>query len=164
MTRTSRLWLRRVGTACAWGLTVWGFTAWVGLRPEPALVIGLTLVLFVAGWLVAGIAAETAPVEWKPLHRSSGSTFGLDQRFSRLSQSFSDGTDPQYVADQVHHILVRVIDDRLAARHGIDRQTDPQAARVVLGERLTSYVEQPPRPRRGNVSYLSDLVTRIESL
>ncbi len=164
MLLTRGLLLRRIAWALLCGLAIWGFTAWIGLRPEPALVIAATLALFVLGALVAGVIDETDPIIWTPLHRSAGPSHGLDPRFFRLSQNFTDGTDSQYVADQVHHVLVRVIDDRLAANHGIDRASDPTAARAVLGEPLTSYVEQPPRPLRRNLSYLSDLITRIESL
>jgi hypothetical protein len=164
MKDSTTLWLKRFGSACLCGLAIWGFTAWVGLRPEAAMVIVVTVAVFAVVWLVRGVAAETAPVDWKPLHRPAGSSFGLDPRFSRLARSFSDGNDPKSVAEQVHYTLVRAIDERLAAKYGIDRQADPEAARRVLGELLTSYVELPPHVRRGNVPYLSKVVTRIESL
>ncbi len=143
---------------------VWGFTAALGSDPQPLLLALATLSGFVLGGVVVDIHMYVDEADWLPPHRSMGHQWGLDPRFSRLSQSFHDGTDPQAVAEHVHRSLVPVIDGLLLSRHGLDRHEDPAAAREVLGNDVSDYLAKPPRYRRGHFTQLSTLITRIESL
>jgi len=114
---------------------------------------------------VVGMVNEvTDEVDWAPPHRSRSRAWGRDARFSRLAQSFSDGSDPAALAVRIQRDLGAVVDHRLASTYAVDRHADPQAARRVLGDDLANYLEQPARHRRGRAARLSALLTRIESL
>lgn len=155
-------WLQRTTYGLLTGVVAWGFTSWVGLRPRPVLVIVATVTCVLIGGLVSRIHAGVTPMSWTAPRRATRHRYGLDPRFSRLSRDLSDNRDPDALATQLHTTLVRVIDDRLAAHHGIDRTTEPEQARAVLGSDLAAYVATPgPRASRRQ---LSDLLTRIEAL
>ena len=59
--------------------------------------------------------------------------------------------------------LVRVADDRLLRRHGVDRASSPERARELLGPTVWTVLHDPgaPLPPPGVVA---DVVTRIEEL
>ena len=104
------------------------------------------------------------PIDWAAPRRHSIPRHGLDPRFSRLARNLRDDREPGILATQVHATLVRIVDDRLMAHHGIDRVRDPAAAQALLGEDLARYVEEPPTARRGQIEFIHDLISRIEAL
>ncbi|MBA2697879.1 MAG: hypothetical protein H0U61_03800 [Nocardioidaceae bacterium] len=146
-----------------WSALYFGALA-VGSHAEPVLLAALVLAVDVALGMIGELSAATDEVDWTPPHRSRARSWGRDARFSRLAQSFSDGSDPQALAVRVHGDLSAVVDHRLASTYAVDRRTDPQAARGILGEQLADYLEQPVRHRRGEAARLSALLTRIEAL
>jgi hypothetical protein len=150
-------------SAVATGLLLWLFTSWVGLRPRPLLVVAVTVGVFALAWLMADVSSRLGAVEWSVPRRRVIPRNGLDARFSRLARILRD-RDPSVAAQQVHATLVRVVDDRLAAHHGIDRRLQPTQARSVMGEPLTAYIDEPPMVRRDQTAYLADVITRIEAL
>lgn len=154
----------RATYAVATGMAAWAFTAWLGLHPRPALVVAATVGVFVIGWLADDLVPQQAAFDWAPPHRRRTPRYGRDPTFFRLAQSFSDGTDTNLVAARVHAILLRCIDDRLAVRHGIDRITQPDLARAVLGSAICAYIDAPPRVRRRQIHFYADLLARIEAL
>lgn len=159
-----RRWRRRSLSALVIWLLGWAVTAALGAHPQPALLALATAAAFAVGGAVIDVCAFVDQADWVPPHRARPRQWGLDPRFSRLSQSFNDGTDPQVVAERVHQSLVRVVDDMLASRHGIDRLQDPQTARQILGDEVADYLDRPPRYRRGQFQQLPSVLTRIESL
>jgi len=159
---TARQWVRRLTYGLLAGLVGWGFTAWVGLRPQPLLVILATVTCVTFGALVTHVHAGVETISWSAPRRSARPRYGLDPRFSRLSQDLSENRDPQVLAAQLHTTLVRVIDDRLSAHHGIDRTAHPEQAHAVLGTVLAAYAATPAA--RTSRRQLSDLLTRIEAL
>ncbi|HEY7044036.1 MAG TPA: hypothetical protein VH419_10245 [Nocardioidaceae bacterium] len=165
MTRVvSSAWIKRGLYALGTGLVASGFTAWLGLRPRPVLVVLVTVSCFAVGWLLADLAARVTPVDWvAPRHRSVPRR-GLDPRFSRLARKLRDDVGWEIAARDLHTTLVSIVDERLAAHHGIDRRQQPAAAQAVLGEELSGYIEEAPRVRRGQAAYVSKLLTRIEAL
>lgn len=159
-----RRWWRRVLLAVAGWLVAWGFIALRGGSPQPLLLAIAAATAVVVGGVVVDALAGVGEVDWTPAHSAYSRQWGLDPRFSRLSRSFTDGTEPQQVAEQVHDSLCVVVDGLLETRHGIDRHGDPEAARVVLGDEVAAYLQRPPRYRRGHFSELLPLLTAMESL
>jgi hypothetical protein len=162
---TRRQWAGRA----AWALATWAvlsaYAEWSGREPHILLLGGVVLAGFTVGWLVADLGQLTAPAPWEMAQPFQPHQRGNDSRFSRLSQALSDATDRQQVAADVHAILVRLVDDLLSTRHGIDRRRDPEAARRLMGEPLTGYVESPPAARQVNDRrYLSGVLDEMESL
>lgn len=159
-----RTWARWVAISAGGWLAVYLGAKALGSDAEPVLLAAL--VLSVVGFVdIVGIVDEvTDEVDWTPPHRARSRAWGRDARFSRLAQSFSDGSDPAALAVRVHGDLSAVVDHRLASTYAVDRHADPAAARRILGDDLANYLEQPVRHRRGQAARLSALLTRIESL
>lgn len=161
---SSRRWRNRSLFAVLTWLVGWALTAWVGAQPQPLLLAVAIVAAFTIGGVVVDAQASVDEANWVPPHRAAPHQRGLDPRFSRLSHSFHDGTDPQLVAERVHESLSRVVDGLLESRYAINRQRDPQAAREMLGDDVVAYLDRPPRYRRGYFEQLPGLLTRIESL
>ena len=159
---TDRIWLRRTAYGLVWGLVAWGFTAWVGLRPRSLLVVVATVSCALFVGLLSELHTRVAAISWSAPRRQVRPRYGLDPRFSRLSQSLIENRDPDVLAAQLHATLVRVIDDRLVSHHGIDRTAQPEQAYALLGAELTAYVNT-PRPRSSR-KHLHELLSRIEAL
>lgn len=157
-------WRRRSLAAVVIWLVGWAATAALGAHPQPVLLALTTAATIALAGVAVDVHAFVDEADWVPPHRARPRQWGLDPRFSRLSQSFNDGTDPQVVAERIHQSLVRVVDDMLVNRHGIDREQDPRAARRILGDEVADYLDRPPRHRRGHFQQLPSLLTRIESL
>ena len=162
-------WPRRAIALVSTVVVGWLGTYWLGMRPSVVLLAAVTAASFALAWAVTDLHASVAAIEWRPPHRARTPWLRVDPRFSRLSRSFTDGTDPDVVARQVHASLTQVIDDRLLRRYGVDRTQDPEAAREVLGPQLARYVEAPAGATlaftsRNAADELSELLTRIEAL
>ncbi len=157
-------WRHRALSALVTWLVLWVLTAWLGTHPQPLLLALVTAAAFTFVGVVVDAQASVDEADWVPAHRSRAYQRGLDPRFSRLSHSFHDGTDPQLVVAEVHDSLNRVVDGLLISRHGVDRDQDPEAARRILGDEVAAYLDSPPRYRRGHFDQLPGLLTRIESL
>lgn len=159
-----RRWRSRILVAgCTW-LAMWGFTTLRGSNPQPWLLALVAVAAVAVGGVVIDARAAVSAADWRPAHRANPRQWGLDPRFSRLSRSFTDGTDPQLVADQVHASLCGVVDGLLIARHGIDRQQAPEAARGVLGDDVADYLNGPAHYSRGYFEKLPSLLTAMEAL
>jgi hypothetical protein len=145
-------------------LAAWGFTTFVGLRPRPLVLAGVVLGTFAVAWVVSDVAGRVSRIDWDPPRRRVTARLGLDPRFLRMSALMRNESDRRLVSFRVHRDLVRVIDDRLVAHHGVDRTAQPDEARHVLGPMLSAYVETQPHARQLHPRYLQDLLTRIEAL
>jgi hypothetical protein len=72
----------------------------------------------------------------------------------REGHRFSTATQPS---------IVDIIDERLRVRHGIDRHTDPNRARELLGPNLHKFVTEPVK-RRMSGPELAALASEMEDL
>ena len=67
--------------------------------------------------------------------------------------------------ERLHATLVGLIDDRLMAKHRVDRHTDPDAAKAILGDDLTRFANDPATASSlTRVATLERLVTLIEQI
>ena len=157
-------WLERGVWVTVTALGAWGFATFVGLRPRPLLLAGVVLGSFAVAWVLSDVGQRVGRVDWDPPRRRVTARLGLDPRFLRMSALMRNESDRRLVSFRVHRDLVRVIDDRLNAHHGVDRTAQPDAARHILGPMLSQYVEAEPHARQLHTRYLQDLLTRIEAL
>ncbi len=138
-----RPWGGRVLVAAlAWGLLL-GYAA-LSERPARPVALGTAVVAVLAiGWLIADTFLLDPPPRWE-LYRPSNAWRTHDPRFARLSQQVAEATDQRTACAAIHASLVGVADRLLLDKYGIERSTDPAAARRVLGEPLTSYLNTGP--------------------
>lgn len=161
---TRRTWAQWVAVSAGGWLAIFLGAKALGSDAEPVLLAALVLSVVGFAHIVDDVNEVTDEVDWAPPHRARSRAWGRDARFSRLAQSFTDGSDPAALAVRVHRDLCAVVDHRLASAYAVDRHADPAAARRILGDHLADYLEQPVRHRRGQAARLSALLTRIESL
>jgi hypothetical protein len=137
-----------------------------GMGPNVVLLAVLGALIGVAVWTLAELAdttPATAPIDANvrpaPPARS-------ERRVTRLRTGLAYAGPNGLVFEQLHGSLVDVIDDQLRVAHQIDRASDPEAARAVIGDDLQVFIDDRAaatadlaRPRR-----LDRILTLIEQL
>lgn len=91
---------------------------------------------------------------------STGATAYPDLRTTALRQALSVGNADVRHTRRLRDQLIAIVDDELTSVHGIDRRTDPDAARAVLGEELDRFVSD----ERADTALTARGVTHIVSL
>lgn len=161
----SQLWrVRLVVTITVWvSLDVLMVIAGMGPRH---LVLGLTVAaLATVCWVAYDLAADVRAPNWRTMLARPTIITGYDSRVSRIKLHLYDESGSGRASGRLHDTLVELADDRVQSRHGIDRRTQPEAARAVMGETLYRFVTSPPRhrdlaDRRG----LDRILTCIEAI
>ncbi|SCE73012.1 hypothetical protein [Micromonospora mirobrigensis] len=72
-------------------------------------------------------------------------------------------TRPERFASTVWPRLAELADERLRQRHGITRESDAARARELLGDRLTAFLDNPPR-RPPSPRDLAAIVAELEKI
>lgn len=134
-----------VGAVCA--VIAWGALWLGGLDARPAYLAALTLTIVVLVFLVRRMqpqsqaptdvthgTTETSPLAYRDM-------FFLEYRLSWGS------ADAERYERRVRPLLLRLTEERLLQRHGIDLRQDPTHARQVTGETLWRILTDPPLPR-----------------
>lgn len=70
---------------------------------------------------------------------------------------------PERFAERILPRLGELADERLRQRHGMTRETDPARARALLGDRLWTFLETPPR-RTPSPRDLAAIVAELEKI
>ena len=108
------------------GPNVWLVAAIVGL-------VGAAIRFITA---VDRYVARPAPAPRLP----TAATAYPDLRTTALRQALSTGNADARHARRLRDELIAIVDDELGSVYGIDRRTDPDAARTVLGDELDRFV------------------------
>ena len=160
----STSWTRRAVTVFVIWVVVYAVSAAADTDPQPVLLAALIVLLASVLWLATDLADHVVPAKWETWTMSLRSRRGADVRVGVLQRALSDVATRQDV-DRLHPVLVALVDDRLAAHHGIDRTTDASRAATVLGPELSDFVRRAPSPvQLGSHVYLSSVLDRIEQL
>jgi hypothetical protein len=125
----------------------------------------LCVAVGVAVALCAGLTrlVQPPPEPGVPLPEPTPTGDGL-LLLTGLESSLSWGAaDADRFRDRVRPMLVRLADDRLRTRHGIDPDTDPDHARAILGEQLWQLRTASPT-RSPSRAELTALVAALESI
>ncbi len=114
-----------------------------GMGPHVILVAALCTLVGVGAWFVVDLArvavgagGAVAPLPVEPAARS-------DRRVMRLRSGLAYGRADGASLENLRVSLVDLVDDQLRSAHRIDRREDPVAARVVLGDELDAFVNDP---------------------
>lgn len=135
----------------------------LSMEPQVALVAAVVALLVAGIWTFNSLSGDTAAVRPPPRAIAPEPHLGADRSVRTIRSSIVFGR--WLGANQLHARLVAVIDDRLAERHGIDRQAQPDLAAAVIGPELQRFIDDagdtdalPPTRR------LERIVTLIERL
>ncbi|MFC8846155.1 MULTISPECIES: hypothetical protein [unclassified Micromonospora] len=71
--------------------------------------------------------------------------------------------NPQRFAERILPRLGELADERLRQRHGVTREADPARARALLGDRLSTFLDTPPR-RTPSPRDLAAIVAELEKI
>ncbi len=135
------------------GLAGWLILSAGGLRARPAYCVGVALVLVGVGALVRGCLAPADPATRVPAEPADAPDPYSDLYFLEYRLSWGS-VERQRFEQRVRPLLVRLVDERLRQRHGIDPAREPDRARKIVGEQLWQLRtgtptpgEKPPSPR-----------------
>jgi hypothetical protein len=131
--------------------------------PNVWLVAAVVALVGVTIWFPASIARFVMRPAPAPRPPHSPTSFP-DLRTTTLRQALATGdTDPRH-AERVRRQLIVIVDDELLAVHGIDRATDPDAARAVLGRDVDRFVTNPDAAASLTPRSLAHVLTLIERI
>ncbi|BCJ58532.1 hypothetical protein [Micromonospora endophytica] len=169
-------WLRAVLstlgiTAAAAVVIVAGLRA-VGLRVSLLVLVTAVLVLLLVRRIVARL--EPPPKSRRPGGQSrGGEEDGMYNWAARdaLRSAVNDWetplewskTRPERFTDVILPRLAELADERLRLKHGVTRESDPGRARTLLGDRLSTFLETPPR-RTPSPRDLAAIVAELEKI
>jgi hypothetical protein len=157
-------WRVRVAVVVSAWMVVVIVMASLDMGPRPVLIAGLAAAVASSMWLLADLADVAEPVTWSDELDLARLPRGADLRIRALQGQLAYGPSLDD-GRALHRLLVDLIDDRLAADHGLDRFEEPDRADVVLGPILATFVAGPPSSTRlRDPSSLSSIITQIESL
>ncbi|MFG1802054.1 hypothetical protein ACGFI4_18005 [Micromonospora carbonacea] len=71
--------------------------------------------------------------------------------------------NPERFAERILPRLGELADERLRQRHGVTRESDPARARALLGDRLSTFLDTPPR-RTPSPRDLVAIVAELEKI
>jgi len=155
--------LRGVAGVCLWGAVI-GYAELTDRRPHLLALAGAVAALLTVVWLCADAFELADPPQWS-LYRSPSPERTFDPRFSRLSQELAEASDRRAASVALHNSLAAVADRILLDKYDVDHAHQPEAAREILGEPATSYLEAEPGIEKVVFSrLLSDVLDRLESL
>ena len=152
--------LRVIGTIAVWfALSV--LLTIAGARPAVVVIAGVVAAVATLTFVTVDLSHAVTSIDWGRRHRGLRFEPGNDQWGLKVRQQLqraerSGSTD-------LSDALVRLVDDRLVAHHGIDRASDEAAAHRILSPALRRLVRHPP-PRIAGVRDLDRIVAEIEAL
>ncbi len=133
-----------------------------GMEPNPLLLAVAIGALTVLCWFVNDVGQVAGPANWRVDAPGSTLSHGEDSRVGILQRQL-DGLF-RHSSDAVSPVLVGVIDERVRSRHGIDRQTDRDAFRRVVGDELDAFVAATDAGSPVAARSLFGIIARIEQL
>ncbi len=135
------------------GLAGWLVLSAGGLRARPAYCVGVALVVVGVGALVRACLVPADPAAGLPAEQADAPDPYSDLYFLEYRLSWGS-VERQRFEQRVRPLLVRLVDERLRQRHGIDPEREPDRARTIVGEQLWQLRtgtptpgEKPPTPR-----------------
>jgi len=145
------------------GMAGWGLLATASYRAriEFCLVVGLAVA---ATWRLVG-ATRPDPDPPAPGPATPEPESGRFPELYLLEHRLSWGSvDPERFETRVRPQLVRLAEERLRQRHGVDRWRQPDRARGIVGEPLWLLMTGPPTTRPPSPSQVADLVAQLERI
>ncbi|HEY6533645.1 MAG TPA: hypothetical protein VIY72_15155 [Acidimicrobiales bacterium] len=137
---------------------------WWGMDPQPLLLAALTVAVVAAAVGLRALRRSAAPAVVWPQAQPVEEEHRIDWQVAALRTRVAFATTDQDSGDRLREALVALVDDRLTGVYGVDRRTDPQAARAILGDELSRFVDDGPSRSRWRRRDLERIVAGIEGL
>jgi hypothetical protein len=158
-------WKRAVATLVAGAIALVVVMSVTGMGPQVALVVAVTVLLGAVCWAVSDLVRIAVGSSGLPSAEAPTPVARVDRRVMRLRSGLAYGRTDRESLDRLRENLVELIDDQLLAVHLIDRAVDPATAHAVLGDALSTFVQDPDTARLlDKPRYLTTTVTLIEQL
>lgn len=108
-----------------------------------AVLVGAVVTLL--SWVMSEESARLKPAYWFATTREeSVRPAALDYRMLRLRRDLRDATERSDRTDEIFPVIRALAAERLLTDHGIDLDTEPEAAAAVLHPDLLRYLSRPP--------------------
>ncbi|ABP53378.1 hypothetical protein [Salinispora tropica] len=170
--RPLRLLLRNLaGVAAVVVVVVVGLRA-VGLQASLLVLVAGVLALFVVRQVVRALRPPPAsPAVHRALRDPAEFPGSRGEQHDALRAAINSWEKPLgWAATRAERFngtilprLGELADERIRLRHGVTRESDPVRARVLLGDRLSTFLENPPR-RPPSPRELAAIVAELEKL
>lgn len=134
------------------------------MGPHLPLVAAVCALVGVTIWVVLSLGHAAVRTETVSTPHPSPPRRLPDLRITLLRQGLSYGRHDNQIPERVYRSLVTLIDEELAVGHGIDRTTDPDAARAVIGDDLMRFADDADGARTLTIDGLSRIVAQIEQI
>ncbi|PZG15465.1 hypothetical protein C1I95_19580 [Micromonospora craterilacus] len=142
----------------------------VGLRVSLLVLVAAVLTLLVVRRIVAALAPSRTRAGVPSRGGEEDGTYNWAARDAlrtaingwELPLDWSK-TNPERFTGVVLPRLVELADERLRLKHGVTREADPTRARALLGDRLWTFLETPPR-RTPSPRDLAVIVAELEKI
>ena len=159
-----RIWVPRGGIALAVWAGVVAVMAAAGMDPRPVLLAVLTGVLVVVVSVVIDLGPEPAIADW-PRSRIVLSPVIDDGRVRQLQRTIEAAGSADVRVATLRRLLAAITDERVRAHHGVDRDTDPEGYRRIVGADLVAWLDVPDGAKvRTSSRELGGILARIEAL
>jgi hypothetical protein len=160
-----RRWKRSLAALVVGAISLAVAMSVTGMGPEVALVMALAVLVGAVCWACSDLTKFTSGSAGLPAAEAPPPVARVDRRVMRLRSGLAYGRSDRESLDQLRETLVELIDDQLLAGHLIDRAVDPAAAHALLGDELSTFVQDPDTARLlDKPRYLTTTVTLIERL
>jgi hypothetical protein len=147
----------------ALGTAAWALVAAASYRARPELCLTIGLAVAAIWRLVGATRSEAEPAALPPADPGSHPTGSPELYLLEHRLSWSS-VDAERFELRVRPQLVRLAEERLRQRHGVDRWRQPERARGIVGEPLWLLMTGPPTVRPPTPTQLADLVARLERI
>ncbi len=117
-----------------------------GMGPEVLLVAALGALVGLGVWALGELADATPTTGVSILGRRGDPVARADRRVERLRSGLAHGRPDGVMLERLHDTLVEVVDDQLRVEYQIERSDDPDAARLVIGDELQAFIDDPDAP------------------
>jgi len=143
----------------------WGILALGGLRARPAYCFGVALTVAVVVVAVKLTNAPSEPIAGQVGPTGSGPQPYADLYFLEYRLSWGSVERARF-EQRVRPLLIRIADERLRQRHGVDFNADPKQARKIVGEELWQLMTRAPIIEGKPPSHreVTSLVTAVEQI
>lgn len=118
-----------------------------GMGPDVILVAVIGVFVGVGVWFTIELVGAAPGSTGPSTATTEPPTPRTNRRVMRLRAGLANGRPDGVSLTNLRSNLVGLIDDQLECAHHIDRAADPDAARAVLGDELTAFVEDPDSAR-----------------
>lgn len=151
---------RVLGPVAAW-LALSIPLAIAGTRPAVVVIAGIVGAAAALFFVMVDLSHAVSSHHWHRRGRGPRFEPGSDRWGVKVRQQLSRAE--RFGSTELSDVLVRLVDDRLLAHHGVDRARDEAAAHLALTPTLRRLVGEPPYRVIG-LGDLDRIVTDIEAL